>query len=136
MTYSFAPSLSTDLDLVRFHIGDTSEKGAYLQDETITALLASEGSVGGAVIACIKYIITQLSRPDFKLDWMSVTNAEAKKGFEELLKMKAADFGISLASSNMTITSSISLPHRADSLENDDGEYDDTASYLGGSGVA
>lgn len=135
MSYTFDSSISTDLAKVRFHVGDTNESGAYLQDETITALLTSEGSVGGAVLACIKYIITQLSRPDFRLDWMSVTNAEAKKGFEDLLKMKAADFGISLASSNMTMKTVIGLPHRADSKENNDGVYSNEANYLGGYGA-
>ena len=69
--------------------------------------------MGGAVIACIKYIITQLSSPDFKQDWMSVSNAEARKGFQELLKVKAQEFGVAL--SNATATATISLPYRADS---------------------
>jgi len=121
MTFTFATNLSTDLALVRFHIGDTNSAGAYLADETITALLTIEGSVGGAVIACIKYIITQLSQPDFRLDWMSVSNAEARKGFETLLKDKAQQFNISI--SNVSVASDISFAHRADSYENVDGVY-------------
>jgi hypothetical protein len=132
MTYTFDPSLSTDLALVRFHIGDTSEAGAYLQDETITALLASSGSVGGAVIASIKYIITQLSQPNFSLDWLSVDPASARAGYENLLKQKAQEFGISLSS--VSAVASISLPHRADSGENEGGLYSDDAGYLGGTG--
>ena len=112
-TFTFDNTLSTDLAKVRFHIGDTSSAGNYLWDQTISALLTSEGSVGGAVIACIKYIITQLSSPDFKQDWMSVSNKEARAGFENLLKIKAQEFGVSL--SNATATSTISLPYRADS---------------------
>jgi hypothetical protein len=130
MTYTFDNSLSTDLAKVRFHIGDTAEAGAYLQDETINALVTSEGSVGGAVIASIKYIITQLSQPNFSLDWMNVDMAAARAGYENLLKQKAQEFGVSL--SNATAVSTISLPHRADSLENADGVYDDTPDYLGG----
>jgi len=130
MTFTFATNLSTDLALVRFHIGDTNSAGAYLADETITALVTSEGSVGGAVVACIKYIITQLSQPDFRLDWMSVSNAEARKGFQELLKQKAQEFGVTL--SGASAASTISLPHRADSEENEDGVYSDEADYLGG----
>ena len=130
MTFTFATNLSTDLAKVRFHIGDTNSAGAYLADETINALVTSEGSVGGAVVACIKYIITQLSQPDFRLDWMSVSNAEARKGFQELLKQKAQEFGVTL--SGATAAATISLPHRADSLENEDGVYSDDADYLGG----
>lgn len=122
MTYTYTADLSTNLAKVRFHIGDTNTNSAYLEDATINALITSEGSVGGAVIACIKYIITQLSQPDFRLDWMSVSNAEARKGFENLLKQKAQEFGIAAYAS---AASTISFPHRADSYENDDGEYED-----------
>ena len=111
-TFTFDNTLATDLAVVRFHIGDTSSAGNYLWDQTITALLTSEGSVGGAVVACIKYIITQLSSPDFKQDWMSVSNKEARAGFENLLKVKSQEFGIS---SGATATATISLPYRADS---------------------
>ena len=114
-TFTFDNSLSTDLAKVRFHVGDTSSAGNYLWDETINALVTSEGSVGGAVIACIKYIITQLSSPDFKQDWLSVSNKEARAGFEKLLKVKAQELGISL--SNVTASATISLPYRADSKQ-------------------
>jgi len=112
-TFTFDNTLATDLAKVRFHIGDVSSAGNYLWDETINALVTSEGSVGGAVVASIKFIITQLSSPDFKQDWMSVSNKEARAGFENLLKVKAQEFGVSV--SNVTATSTISLPYRADS---------------------
>ncbi len=111
-TFTYDNTLATDLALVRFHIGDTNTNGNYLFDETINALVTSEGSVGGASIAAIKYIITQLSSPDFKQDWMSVSNEKARMGFEKLLKLKAQEFGISLG---VTATATISLPYRADS---------------------
>ena len=124
-TFTFDNTLATDLAKVRFHIGDVSSAGNYLWDETINALVTSEGSVGGAVVACIKFIITQLSSPDFKQDWMSVSNKEARAGFENLLKVKAQEFGVSL--SNATATSTISLPYRADSYQDSDNNtYDGT----------
>ena len=112
MTYTFDAALATDLAKVRFHIGDTNEDGAYLQDETINALVTSEGSVGGDVVSCIRYIITQLSSPDFKQDWLTVSNKEARTGFEKLLKDKAQELGVSLG---VTATATISQPYRADS---------------------
>jgi len=115
MTFTFATDLSTNLAKIRFHIGDTNSDGAYLADETISALYTLEGSVGAASLACIRYIITQLSSPDFKQDWLSVSNAEARKGFENLLKLKAQEFGISL--SGATASATISLPYRADSYQ-------------------
>ena len=121
-TFTYDNTLATDLALVRFHIGDTSSKGNYLFDETILALLTSEGSVGGAVIASIKYIITQLSDPNFRLDWMSVTNHQAREGFEQILTIKSQEFGIAL--SGLTASATISLPSRADSFQAGDDTYD------------
>jgi len=124
MTFSYDASLGDDESLVRFHIGDTHEEGAYLADETVTALIASEGSVGGAVIAAIKYIITQLSSPDFKKDWLSVNHKDARDGYQKLLVDKAQEFGIKL--SNVTAKSSISLPSRKDSYQTDNSFTSDT----------
>ncbi len=111
-TFTFDNTLSTDLAKVRFHIGDTSSDGNYLWDETINALITSEGSVGGAVVASIRYIITQLSSPDFKLDWMSVSNEKARQGFEKMLRDKAQEFSIAVGA---VATSTVSQPYRADS---------------------
>lgn len=113
-TFTFDNTLASDLALVRFHIGDTEEEGNYLWDETIEALITSEGSVGGAVIACIKYILTQLSSPDFKKDWLEVTKSSARRGFETLLRIKSQEFGISLGA---TATASIGKPYRDDSYQ-------------------
>ena len=134
MTFTFDTTLSTDLAKVRFHIGDTSSDGAYLADETIIALLTSEGSVAGAVIACIRYIITQLSSPNFRLDWLTVSNEKAREGFEKLLKDKAQELGVNL--SGATATSTISLPYRRDSYQytsssRTDSTSDNTDSYDG-----
>jgi hypothetical protein len=112
MTYTFNPALTDDISLTRFHVGDNSDAGHYLEDETINYFVTLSG-VGTAVIRCIQYIITQLSQPDFKKDWLSVSNGEARKGYEALLKTKAQEFGISV--SGATMTSSVTLPFRPDS---------------------
>lgn len=112
-TFTFDNTLSTDLALVRFHIADMNAEGNYLWDETITALLTSEGSVGDAVIASIKNILAQLAIPNFKEDWFEVDVKTAQKGYEELLKIKADEFGISI--SGLVASSSISQTYRADS---------------------
>lgn len=119
MTFTFATDLSTDLALVRFHIGDTDSGGYFLADETITALLTSHGSVGGAVVASLKYIITQLSRPDFRADWLQVSNAEARKGYQALLMEKRGEFGLS------AITASATHVYRADSDQTEEPDYAD-----------
>jgi hypothetical protein len=122
VTFTYDPALSTNVSLVRFHIGDTNESGAFLADETINYLVTTY-SVGEAVVRSIQYIITQLSQPDFKLDWLSISNKEARAGYEKLLKEKAQEFGIRL--SKLTPTSTISQPYRADSYQDsDDAVYD------------
>lgn len=116
MAFTFDASLGDDVSLVRFHIGDTDADGYYLEDETIQYFVDA-GSVGSAVIASIKYIITQLSKPDFRKDWLAVSNmAQARKGFEDLLAKKEAEFGLQDVSASATI----SLPYRADSLQDSD----------------
>ena len=120
MTFSFDENLADDVSLTRFHIGDTDDAGHFLEDETIQYHIDA-GTVGSAVIACIRFIIMQLSRPDFKQDWLSVDNASAKAGYETMLKIKAQEFGIQTSSP----ATSIGYPHRADSYENDDGVYTD-----------
>jgi hypothetical protein len=124
MSFSYNIALDDNKDIVRFHIGDTDANGHYLDDETINALITSEGSVGGAVVACIMYIMTQLSSPDFKQDWMEVSNKNARQGFEELLRLKRNHFGIS---TGVTAASTIKNPYRKDSDQHTTGTRVETA---------
>jgi hypothetical protein len=114
MTYTFAPALSNDVSLVRFHIGDINADGHYLEDETINYFVTNSG-VATAVIRCIQYIITQLSQPNFSLDWMSVSNEQARAGYEALLKQKSLELGVS--TTGAVAASTISLPYNADSYQ-------------------
>ena len=122
MAFTWVGDLSTDLDKVRFHIGDTDSDGYFLEDATITALVTSEGSVGGAVVACLRYIISQLSRPDFKADWLTVSHAEARKGYQALLSEKRREFGVASVSASAVYT------YRADSNQDSDVDYDNDGS--------
>ena len=122
MAFTWVGDLSTDLDKVRFHIGDTDSDGHFLEDATITALVTSEGSVGGAVVACLRYIISQLSRPDFKADWLTVSHAEARKGYQALLNEKRREFGVAVVSASAVYT------YRADSNQDSDVDYDNDGS--------
>jgi hypothetical protein len=112
MSFTFDPALTDEVSQVRFHIGDTSENDHYIEDGTIKYLLTA-GSIGTAVIRCIQYIITRLSVPDERVGQYSITHAGALAGYQDLLKIKAQEFNISL--SGAVASSSISLPYRADS---------------------
>lgn len=121
MTFSFDPSLQRDQDLVRFHIGDVNPDGYYLDDETINYWITA-GSVSTAVLACIRFIITQLASPNFRLDWLTVSNEQAREGFENLLLSKAEELGVSLG---VTVTSTYAHPYRADSYQDPDDSVHD-----------
>ena len=121
MTFAFDPSLADDVSLVRFHIGDVDSEGYYLDDETIQYWVTA-GSVSTAVIACIRFIITQLASPNFKLDWLSVSNEKAREGFEQLLMDKAEELGVSLG---VSVTATYAHPYRADSYQDPDDSVHD-----------
>jgi hypothetical protein len=120
MTFTYDPSLADNISLVRFHIGDTVELDHHIEDATIKYLIDQDG-IGMAVVCCIRHIITRLSQPDERTGNYSRSNANARAGYEALLKAKAQEFSISL--SGVTMSSSVSLPWRADSYMTD-GEQD------------
>lgn len=113
MTFTYTPAAPDDTTWVRFHIHDTVESESYLSDEEIGMALSNYGSVAAASIACIKSIIATLSKPDFRADWLQVSNAEARKGYETLLREKRAEFGIP------AVSASGQSVYRADSLQTD-----------------
>jgi len=108
MTFSFGDDLTDDNDYVRFETSDTISPG-FMSDELITSLIATQGSNNAAVIKGLRFIILQLSRPDFTADWLSVSNAEAKKGYQDMLNDKLIEFGIAKRTATTTHT------YRADS---------------------
>lgn len=120
MSFSFDEALADDVSLVRFHIGDTETDGHFLADETISYWLTASGSVGTTVVRCIEYIITQLSVPNFRLDWMRVDNEAARKGYENMLKTKKQELGVTSGSTSVAY---MELPSRADS-DQEDNTYD------------
>jgi len=123
MAATYDTSLADDVSLVRFHIGDTNTDAPFLQDETIQYWITKYTTIGRAVVYCLTFIISQLSQPDFTLDWLSVSNDNARKAYEVLLKKKAQEFNISL--SGAVLGASVGSPVRADSLQTvADSDYD------------
>jgi hypothetical protein len=93
-TYNLNDGFS-NLERVRFHIGDMDSTTARFQDEEINAIITEEGSWEKAVIACLKNLIARLSVPDFRADWLEVKPSTARAAYEALLKQKQKDFGLS-----------------------------------------
>jgi len=125
MSFSYSLELDDNVSLVRFHIADTDPDGYYLDDEVINYLLTTHSSDIGAVVnACILNIIAQLSAPDFTKDWLAVSNAEARRGYENLRRLKRIELGTTTG--GITPTSQIELSYRGDS------EQDSTDSTFDG----
>jgi hypothetical protein len=114
MTFSFDPALADDVSLLRFELGDDHSEGHYLEDETIQALISANAAT--AKVQCIRYIIRQLSQPDFKLDWLQVSMKEARLAYQEMLDSEEASTGTGRAA---RARSTISLPRRVDNYQTD-----------------
>ena len=117
MTFSFGDDLTDDNDYVRFHTTDTITPG-FMSDALITSLIAVEGSNNAAVIAGLEYMIGQLSRPDFRADWLQVSNEAARKGLEGVLTKKKLKFGIA------AVVATTTHIYRADSDQTEEPTYD------------
>lgn len=111
MTFSYTP-IATDADRVRFHLGDTDPAAAKFSDEEIAGVLAEFGTYQKAVLACIRNLITRLSQPDFKADWLQVTNGSAITSWRKLYDEKSAEFGLTVGRSS---TSGVTNVVRGDS---------------------
>lgn len=116
MTFTFAGDLSTALDRVRFAIGDTDANGYYLADETITALVAEHGEQG-AIIECLRYILAMLSRPDFRADWLQVSNREAAASVRAQLRDAIRRYGAG------GVNARVLHVYRADSQQTEEPDY-------------
>jgi hypothetical protein len=125
-TYSYSP-FTADKDKVRFYCGDVdiadSGARAFFTDEEITALITLEGTWQKAVIACIKNMINRLAtQPTLRADWLQTDYATAIKGLNDLLKLRAAEFGLS---AGRAITGSVTHTYRPDSNQTETIDYDD-----------
>jgi hypothetical protein len=102
MSFSYTP-FATNLDKVRFHLGDVDEQSARYQDEEIAGALGEYGDVPTATIALIQSLIARLSVPDFKADWLQVDHSSARQAYVSLLAQKRAEFGQRLSMSTATV---------------------------------
>jgi len=116
MAFTYDASLTSDVDIVRFRLGDNKSEGYYLEDAEIDYWLANTDSLGEAMVKCIDYIIAQLAQPDFKLDWLTVSNREALKAWERTRTRIAQEEGVVLGA---IPSASVSTPYRADSDQTD-----------------
>ena len=114
MAFTYTSDLTVDSDFVRFHTGDTDSDSSFLSDAIITSLLAVEASKEDAVIAALKYILTQLAKPNFRSDALQVDYKTAYKSYEALLERKYKELGVA------KYTASVTHAYRVDSLADEE----------------
>jgi len=96
MTFTYDNTLSTDLAVTRFNLSDISSgDGPYpdktnFPDETINALLTSEGSTTGATAACFEALSTAWA--SYALSEKGVNDAFDGKGVSKIFKVLADDW--------------------------------------------
>lgn len=116
MTWTFDPATDgwTNVNLVRWNIGDINSDRQIFQNEVIDAVVSNVGSWQAAVIGCIENIIMQLSsNPTFKADWLQVDYKTALESYKNMLTLKARDLGVPVGQ----ITSTALYIWRPDSME-------------------
>lgn len=95
MAFTYVP-FTTDRDRLRFHLGDTDSSVAKFQDEELDAIILEAGGWQAGVIWCIRNLLAKMQGPDFRADWLQISQLDAaRKAYERLLKAKEAEFGLS-----------------------------------------
>lgn len=96
MTFTYTEDLTVARDFVRYHTGDVVEGQNFLSDEIIESLVTTTGSNEAAALSAIRHIMSRLSTPNFKADWLQIDYQSARAGYEKLLKEKLNEFGLGL----------------------------------------
>ena len=100
MAFTYEMDLSQNQDRVRFEIGDTDPDAFFLHDAEIQGLLTlNDDDWQLAALAGIRAIIARLSRPDFRADWLQVSNKEAIASYRRLLSEKQDEYAVNLQGS-------------------------------------
>ncbi|MCU0464058.1 MAG: hypothetical protein MUF38_05775 [Anaerolineae bacterium] len=96
MTFTYAPSDGfTDLERVRFWIGDTVSTKAKFSDEEITALINETDSWQAAAVGLLRGLVARMSADsDFKADWLEVKTSQAIPQLRTLIKELESQWGL------------------------------------------
>lgn len=123
MTFTYDPSDGfSDLERVRFWLGDTESAKAKFTNEEITAVIDDSDSWQEAAIALLDNLIARLSsQTDFKADWLEVKVSQAVAQLRALKTQLEKKWGLgSYAGSNDVGAVNF---YRADSLIDSEPDY-------------
>ena len=120
MTFTYSiTSPYTNLDRVRFALGDTDSTAAKFSDEEINFQISEQTTWQAAVITLLQGLIAKLSIPNFTADWLQVDATTARKDLMWLLQQKRNEYGIS------QLSVETGYAWRPDSRQNTSPDFDD-----------
>jgi hypothetical protein len=123
MTFTYDGSLATDVEKVRFDIGDTQENdgprpdSSNYSDEEITAIIAQEGNFGKAIARMYEVLAAEWSAAAGRVEMADYKEDYTKRA--EMFMAKAKDarrrWGDSIRTANITQVA----PTRVDGFSDD-----------------
>lgn len=94
-TYGGDPA-NSDLEALRFSIGDTDSTDQQFQDAELNHLLTAKGSVPGAAVEAVRRLIAKYARQVNKaVGDLKVSYSDRVKGYQILLKEKQRELALS-----------------------------------------
>lgn len=111
MAFTYAGDLSTNLDKVRFYLGDKVEDAgplpsdANFTDAELNGLISAEGSWQKAVAAGFETLAARWRRyPNFKADGLTLNRSDIADGFLAQAKRWRATYGRGAGAGSRAVT--------------------------------
>lgn len=126
MTFTYDPSDGfTDLERVRFWLGDTDSTKAKFSNEDITAMITECGTWQAAAVALLRSLIARLSsQTDFKADWLEVKVSQAVAQLRALLSSLESQWALGVYANATNDVGAVNV-YRADSLMTESPTYEE-----------
>lgn len=92
MTWTYDPTLASDLAKVRFEIQDTETSDQLFSDEEINAVLTAEGSVAASVLRLAKKLMMKFARMvDTTVGRVQESASQRYQAYKEIVSKLEAD---------------------------------------------
>lgn len=120
MTFTYVSPSVSDLQAVRFFVGDTDSRDPLLTDEEITFLLTEDSRVlGASSLACDAIAWKMIRRVDYKLGPLTEKNSNITKQYERAAK-KFRTLARASGSNGSIIAGAIMIQDKLDNEANTD----------------
>jgi len=126
MTFTYDPTNGfSNLERVRFWLGDTDSTKAKFSDEEITAVLTDSVTWQEAALALLESLIARLSsQTDFKADWLEVKVSQAVAQLKALLASLEKRWSLGSYAGRSNDVGAVNV-YRADSFLTEAPDYKD-----------